>query len=94
MNPCNTVFGVERIIGRNFNDQDVQSDMKVLRVLLFLFRSGRTFLQTRPGRSTSFIADLSILHIVNAPTAAYRIDRQAPGELNTLTVSLIWVVVL
>ena len=52
------------------------------------------FLQTRPGRSTSFIADLSILHTVNAPTAAYRIDRQAPGELNTLTVSLIWVVVL
>uniref|UniRef100_U9UTD3 Uncharacterized protein n=1 Tax=Rhizophagus irregularis (strain DAOM 181602 / DAOM 197198 / MUCL 43194) TaxID=747089 RepID=U9UTD3_RHIID len=29
MNPQNTVFSVHRLIGRNFNDQDVQSDMKV-----------------------------------------------------------------
>ncbi|PKY44710.1 70 kDa heat shock protein 1 [Rhizophagus irregularis] len=29
MNPHNTVFSVHRLIGRNFNDQDVQSDMKV-----------------------------------------------------------------
>ncbi|RIA96166.1 70 kDa heat shock protein 3 [Glomus cerebriforme] len=28
MNPYNTVFGVHRLIGRNFNDQDVQSDIK------------------------------------------------------------------
>ncbi|RIA96165.1 hsp71-like protein [Glomus cerebriforme] len=28
MNPHNTVFGVHRLIGRNFNDQDVQSDIK------------------------------------------------------------------
>ncbi|CAB4405882.1 unnamed protein product [Rhizophagus irregularis] len=28
MNPHNTVFSVHRLIGRNFNDQDVQSDMK------------------------------------------------------------------
>ncbi|EXX79662.1 uncharacterized protein OCT59_009093 [Rhizophagus irregularis] len=28
MNPQNTVFSVHRLIGRNFNDQDVQSDMK------------------------------------------------------------------
>ncbi|CAB4488040.1 Homospermidine synthase 1 [Rhizophagus irregularis] len=28
MNPHNTVFNVHRLIGRNFNDQDVQSDMK------------------------------------------------------------------
>ncbi|PKY21757.1 hsp71-like protein [Rhizophagus irregularis] len=28
MNPNNTVFSVHRLIGRNFNDQDVQSDMK------------------------------------------------------------------
>ncbi|GBB86549.1 hypothetical protein RclHR1_12980002 [Rhizophagus clarus] len=28
MNPYNTVFGVHRLIGRNFNDQNVQSDMK------------------------------------------------------------------
>ncbi|CAB5381632.1 unnamed protein product [Rhizophagus irregularis] len=30
MNPHNTVFNVHRLIGRNFNDQDVQSDMKCL----------------------------------------------------------------
>ncbi|CAB5299149.1 unnamed protein product [Rhizophagus irregularis] len=29
INPHNTVFDVHRLIGRNFNDQDVQSDMKV-----------------------------------------------------------------
>ena len=29
MNPQNTVFNAERLIGRNFNDQVVQSDMKV-----------------------------------------------------------------
>ncbi|CAB5299007.1 unnamed protein product [Rhizophagus irregularis] len=29
MNPNNTVFSIHRLIGRNFNDQDVQSDMKV-----------------------------------------------------------------
>jgi molecular chaperone DnaK (HSP70) len=29
MNPHNTVFDAKRLIGRNFNDQDVQSDMKV-----------------------------------------------------------------
>ncbi|PKY57446.1 inducible heat shock protein 70 [Rhizophagus irregularis] len=28
MNPHNTVFSVHRLIGRNYNDQDVQSDMK------------------------------------------------------------------
>ncbi|CAB4418868.1 unnamed protein product [Rhizophagus irregularis] len=28
MNPHNTVFNIHRLIGRNFNDQDVQSDMK------------------------------------------------------------------
>ncbi|CAG8683345.1 10502_t:CDS:2, partial [Rhizophagus irregularis] len=28
MNPHNTVFNILRLIGRNFNDQDVQSDMK------------------------------------------------------------------
>ncbi|PKC00887.1 heat shock protein HSS1 [Rhizophagus irregularis] len=28
MNPNNTVFSIHRLIGRNFNDQDVQSDMK------------------------------------------------------------------
>jgi heat shock protein 1/8 len=28
MNPHNTVFNVHRLIGRNFYDQDVQSDMK------------------------------------------------------------------
>ncbi|CAB5299111.1 unnamed protein product [Rhizophagus irregularis] len=28
MNPQNTVFSVHRLIGRNFNDQEVQSDMK------------------------------------------------------------------
>ncbi|PKY23675.1 hsp71-like protein [Rhizophagus irregularis] len=28
MNPNNTVFSVHRLIGRNFNDQDIQSDMK------------------------------------------------------------------
>ena len=28
MNPRNTVFGVERIIGLSFNDPRVQSDMK------------------------------------------------------------------
>jgi len=28
MNPHNTVFDAKRLIGRNFNDQDVQSDMK------------------------------------------------------------------
>ncbi|POG70557.1 70 kDa heat shock protein 1 [Rhizophagus irregularis DAOM 181602=DAOM 197198] len=28
INPHNTVFDVHRLIGRNFNDQDVQSDMK------------------------------------------------------------------
>ncbi|RGB26518.1 70 kDa heat shock protein 3 [Rhizophagus diaphanus] len=28
MNPHNTVYSVHRLIGRNFNDQDVQSDMK------------------------------------------------------------------
>jgi hypothetical protein len=38
MNPCNTVFVVERIIGRNFNDQDVQSDMKV-RTIKKIFHS-------------------------------------------------------
>src|SRR3989337_2105429 len=29
MNPHNTVFDAKRLIGRNFIDQDVQSDMKV-----------------------------------------------------------------
>jgi molecular chaperone DnaK (HSP70) len=29
MNPHNTVFGIHRLIGRNFNDCDVQTDMKV-----------------------------------------------------------------
>ncbi|CAB5390483.1 unnamed protein product [Rhizophagus irregularis] len=28
MNPHNTVFSVHRLIGRNFNDQDVQSDRR------------------------------------------------------------------
>src|SRR6266511_369890 len=28
-NPSNTIFNVERLIGRRFNDQEVQSDMKV-----------------------------------------------------------------
>ncbi|RGB36314.1 heat shock protein 70 family [Rhizophagus diaphanus] len=28
MNPHNTVFSIHRLIGRNFDDQDVQSDMK------------------------------------------------------------------
>ena len=29
MNPYNTVFGTKRLFGRNFYDQEVQSDMKV-----------------------------------------------------------------
>jgi heat shock protein 1/8 len=29
INPHNTVFDIHRLIGRNFNDQDVQSDIKV-----------------------------------------------------------------
>ena len=29
MNPHNTVFDAKRLIGRNFGDQEVQSDMKV-----------------------------------------------------------------
>jgi heat shock protein 1/8 len=35
MNPHNTVFGIHRLIGRNFNDLDVQFDIKVLYVLYF-----------------------------------------------------------
>ena len=31
MNPHNTVFDAERLIGRNFNDPEVQSDMKVIK---------------------------------------------------------------
>jgi molecular chaperone DnaK (HSP70) len=45
-NPHNTIFGAERLIGRSFNDQDVQSDMKVcykLPVLLHEFRSDVIF---------------------------------------------------
>src|SRR6266542_3739835 len=33
MNPHNTVFDAKRLIGRNFNDQDVQSDMKVCTII-------------------------------------------------------------
>ena len=33
MNPCNTVFNAKRLIGRNFFDQEVQSDMKVCIIL-------------------------------------------------------------
>jgi heat shock 70kDa protein 1/2/6/8 len=46
MNLHNTVFDAVRLIGRSFNDQDVQSDMKVcykLPVLLHESRSGVIF---------------------------------------------------
>ena len=33
MNPHNTVFDVHRLIGRRFNDQDIQYDMKVCSTL-------------------------------------------------------------
>lgn len=37
MNPHNTVINAHRLIGRNFDDQDVQSDMKVCSVQIYIY---------------------------------------------------------
>ncbi|CAB5299137.1 unnamed protein product [Rhizophagus irregularis] len=94
MNPHNTVFSVHRLIGRNFNDQDVQSDMKksfqnknVKYIIPAYFNKS----QRQAIKDAGLIAGLNVLRIITGPTAAaiaYGLDNKAPGERNVLIFDL------
>ncbi|KAG0376856.1 ATPase with role in protein import into the ER [Mortierella sp. AD032] len=85
MNPINTVFDAKRLIGRRFDDKDVQSDMKhwPFKVIdkgtkpyIQVEYKGETKeftpeeISSMATKDSGMIAGMNVLRIINEPTAA------------------------
>ncbi|VDI33333.1 heat shock 70kDa protein 1/8 [Mytilus galloprovincialis] len=103
LNAENTIFDAKRLIGRNFADSAVQSDMKHWPFKV-INSGGKPKLQAEhKGETKTFtpeeissmdagcIAGLNVLRIINEPTAAalaYGLDKNLSGDKNVLIFDL------
>ncbi|KAK3418591.1 hypothetical protein EUGRSUZ_H04513 [Eucalyptus grandis] len=91
MNAERTIFDVKRLIGRKFDDAEVQRDIKYLPYKV-VNKDGKPYIQVKrqATKDAGIIAGLNVARIINEPTAAaiaYGLDKKG-GEKNILVFDL------
>src|SRR5213076_2375498 len=84
-NPENTVFAIKRLIGRRYEEAEVQKAMKVLPYKIVRADNGDAWVEVRGKKySPGKIAGLNVLRIINEPTAAslaYGLDKKKDEKI-------------
>ncbi|KAM7473985.1 hypothetical protein LguiB_021228 [Lonicera macranthoides] len=102
LNAERTIFDVKRLIGRRFDDPEVQRDMKMLTYKIF-DKEGKSYIevkikdahfndaQRQATKDAGTIAGLNVVQIINKPTAAaiaYGLDKKEEEESKILVFDL------